>query len=119
VLRLAHDTAHLLHARDPAFPAAPPLPTLEYRDEFVGAGYAESTDAGREAIALAHDLEGWKIDTTYSGKALACLVADARAGRLAESVPVFWQTWNSRPYPPGIADVGPRKVPEALRKFLA
>ena len=36
------------------------------------------------------------IETTYTGKALAALVADARAGKLVGKTALFWNTYNSR-----------------------
>ena len=86
---------------------------------FLGAGYAQPTPEGVEAMHLARDLAGLKLETTYTAKALACLIADARSGRLAGAVPVFWQTWNSRPKPPGLQEVDIRRLPASLQKYLA
>ena len=69
---------------------------LEFRTEFAGEGYAMPTPECVEAVALARDLEGFRLDTTYSGKALACLVADARSGRLAGATPVVATTTEGR-----------------------
>ena len=92
---------------------------LEFRTEFAGEGYALPTPECVEAVALARDLEGIRLDTTYSGKALACLVADARSGRLVGRTPVFWQTWNSRPYPAGLAQADISALPQSFRsKFF-
>ena len=104
------------------YTALPTLPeagaNLEFRAEFAGNGYALPTPECLEAVALARDIAGFKLDTTYSGKALACLIADARSGRLAGAIPIFWQTWNSRPYPSGLDNVDTGSLPAALRKFL-
>lgn len=91
---------------------------LEFRPEFAGEGYAVPTAESVEAVAMARDLEGFKLDTTYSGKALACLIADARGGRLAGCTPVFWQTWNSRPYPAGLKTVNVTGLPAEFQKFF-
>ena len=91
---------------------------LEFRTEFAGEGYAVPTPECVDAVALARDLEHWKVDMTYSGKALACLVADARSGRLDGQTPVFWQTWNSRAYPAGLESVNISRVPVAFGKFF-
>ena len=91
---------------------------LEFRTEFAGEGYALPTPECIEAVALAKDLAGQKLDTTYSGKALACLVADARGGRLAGCTPVFWQTWNSQPYPAGLDTVDITGLPAEFQKFF-
>jgi len=92
--------------------------SLEFRAEFAGDGYALTTPECIEAVALARELAGAKLDTTYSGKALACLVADARGGRLAGCTPVFWQTWNTRPYPAGLESVDISGLPAGLQKFF-
>jgi len=92
--------------------------SLEFRTEFAGEGYALPTPECIEAVELAWELAGAKLDTTYSGKALACLVADARGGRLAGCTPVFWQTWNTRPYPAGLERVDVSGLPAELRKFF-
>ena len=91
---------------------------LEFRTEFAGDGYALPTAESLEAVAMARDLEGFKLDTTYSGKALACLIADARAGRLAGCTPILWQTWNSRPYPTGLKQADLTRMPAEFQKFF-
>jgi len=57
----------------------------------LGAGYGDFTDAGREAIRLVARTEGVALDPVYSGKGMAGLIAEARAGRLDGPV-VFWCT---------------------------
>jgi len=117
VLRLAAAIQELLRAGA----AIPPLDLaehLEFRTEFAGEGYARVTPEALEAVALARDLEDFSLDTTYSGKALACLVADARSGRLAGVTPIFWQTWNSRPYPAGLDRVDVTRLPGEFQKFF-
>ena len=91
---------------------------LEFRQEFAGEGYALPTMESLEAVELAEDLEGFKLDTTYSGKALACLIADARGGRLAGCTPILWQTWNSRPYPAELALADVTRLPAEFQKFF-
>jgi len=118
VLKLAAAIQELLspELRSPADHVAS---SLEFRAEFAGEGYALPTPECIEAVALAKDLAGLKLDTTYSGKALACLVADARGGRLAGCTPVFWQTWNTQPYPAGLDTVDISRLPAEFRKFFA
>ena len=57
----------------------------------LGDGYGAFTDAGVEAIRLLAGTEGAVLDPVYRGKAMAGLVADARAGRIDGPV-VFWHT---------------------------
>ena len=62
-------------------------------DGQVGAGYAAPTAACREALSLAATTEGLVLDPVYTGKAMAGLIADRRAGVLAPDRPtVFLHT---------------------------
>jgi D-cysteine desulfhydrase family pyridoxal phosphate-dependent enzyme len=62
-------------------------------DRFVGGGYGIPTDASREAIELTARREGLLIDPVYSAKAMAALIAYARAGELdAYGTVLFWHT---------------------------
>ncbi len=115
VLQLTRETERLL----PAVTAGKQQrATLEFRPEFAGEGYALPTPEAREALALARDLAGFRLDTTYSGKALACLISDARTGRLEGHTPVFWQTWNSRPYPAELTEVDQTILPAEFQKYF-
>src|SRR3954452_19724932 len=59
---------------------------------FLGGGYAVPTAEAVEAIRLLARTEGIVCDPVYSGKALAALVAGARAGDLDDCATVFWHT---------------------------
>jgi 1-aminocyclopropane-1-carboxylate deaminase/D-cysteine desulfhydrase-like pyridoxal-dependent ACC family enzyme len=98
--RLWQETSEELSARDPGIPRLPdPFENVVGRDGFLGEGYAIPTEATHEAVRLADELIGIGLETTYTGKAMAGLIHDARAGDLADRRTVFWQTYNSRPYP--------------------
>lgn len=70
-------------------PGRLPDPSLDVAH--IGDAYGVPTGAAAEAIALLARTEGIVCDPVYSGKALAGLVADARAGRVGRPV-VFWHT---------------------------
>jgi len=61
------------------------------RDRF-GPGYGAPTDACREGLDLAARWEGLLLDPVYTGKAMAGLVAAARAGELPAGPVVFLHT---------------------------
>jgi D-cysteine desulfhydrase len=82
-----------------------PYSNVSGRDEFLGEGYAIPTAATTEAVELAKSLLNLGLETTYTGKAMAALIHDARAGKLEHERVIFWQTYNSRPYPPESADI--------------
>ena len=60
-------------------------------DSQLGERYGAFTEAATEAIHLAARTEGIALDPVYSGKGMAGLIADARAGRI-EGPAVFWHT---------------------------
>lgn len=74
---------------------------VEIRTEFFGPGYAETTAATRAAIARFGESTGARADSAYTGKALACLYADADAGVLRGPA-LFWHTFNGRGLPAGL-----------------
>jgi D-cysteine desulfhydrase len=119
IAALCAAASRLMQEQDASVPACPdPQSRLEFRGGFLGAGYAQATREGLEAMHLAEDLAGLKTETTYTAKALACLIADARSGRLDGAVPVFWQTLNSQPKPPGLSAVDVAGLPVDLRRYL-
>ncbi len=66
---------------------------IDVDDEFVGGGYGVPTDASREAIELAARTEALFLDPTYTGKAMAGLIAYVRRQRFAAGDTVlFWHT---------------------------
>ncbi len=62
--------------------------------------------------------EGLALETTYTGKALAALIDDARSGRLEGQQVAFWNTYNSRPPPGGLANVDTIALPAELSRYL-
>ncbi len=118
-VRVAREANLALHAHDPAFPLFDdPLAQLELRPEFYGSGYAVPTPASDEATALAARLHGISLESTYTAKAFAGLVTDARAGRLTGQRVVYWHTANSAPYPPALNQIDPAPLPAPLRHYL-
>ena len=59
-------------------------------DDQLGPGYGRPTVAADEAARLLARTEGILVDPIYTAKALACLVALARAGGLNGQRVVFW-----------------------------
>jgi L-cysteate sulfo-lyase len=66
---------------------------LRLRADQVGAGYGSITEPTAAAIRLAARTEGIVLDPTYTGRALAGLIAAVRDGDLGADAPVvFWHT---------------------------
>ena len=117
--RLFTDTVGELHRLDPEFPLLDePHANMNLREGFLGKGYAIPTEATEEAVAMAATGLDMQLDTTYTGKAMAALISDARAGELCKQRIVFWQTYNSRPYPAELGSVNTHALPKELRAFV-
>jgi L-cysteate sulfo-lyase len=90
VARLASDTAVRIGIDARWTPA-----DVDVDLDFMGEAYGVPTEGTNEAIDLLARTEGILADPVYSGKALAGLVAYARAGRLDGPV-VFWHTGGAQ-----------------------
>ena len=66
---------------------------LEIYDSFVGEGYGAATAETAEAIALFKSLQGLILEDTYSAKAAAALISDARKGKIHGKKVIFLQTF--------------------------
>ena len=65
---------------------------IEIEDGFVGGGYGIPTPQSTEAIELCARREALFLDPTYTAKAMAGLIAKARAGELGPGTTLFWHT---------------------------
>jgi len=114
--KLAADTVVQLRVLDAAFPtlAFEDL-RFELREDWYEPGYGVVTPETTRAVQLAGSA-GIKLETTYTGKALAALLGDARAHRLRESRVLFWDTYSSAPMP---AEGPDEALPEELQAYVA
>lgn len=118
-ISLFEETNRELHDRDSSFPIFDdPLANVEIRLEFLGPAYAEPTAECLEAVELISATEHLKLDTTYTGKALAALLHDARETKTAGRRALFWNTYNGRPYPDDLDTIRPEAIPEPFRRYL-
>jgi D-cysteine desulfhydrase len=118
VARLSARTARLLASRGaPVKAALSTKASLELAAGELGAGYGAPTEGSRRAVAQAGDLEGLALETTYTGKALAGLVA--LAPRFGKQRILFWNTYNSVDITPLSERPPAGPVPPALERLLA
>jgi D-cysteine desulfhydrase len=93
--RLIKKTAALLRAADESVLAdIANRARLVCRNEFFGDGYGVSNAATGEAVATAAEQLELALESTYTGKAMAALLHDLRAG--CHGPMLFWNTYNSR-----------------------
>lgn len=88
-------------------------------DDYFGPDYGVPTDAGLEAIELAKEHEGLKLEPTYTGKALAGLLGERERLDLAGKNVLYWHTLSGVDLSERIAraDVE-RDLPEGYQKFF-
>jgi 1-aminocyclopropane-1-carboxylate deaminase/D-cysteine desulfhydrase-like pyridoxal-dependent ACC family enzyme len=92
--RIMNEAAALLREADGNFPSVSATDAaLTIREGFLGEGYAVPTPESQAAVALAAT-HGLHLETTYTGRALAALTADAST--LSGQTVLFWNTYNSR-----------------------
>jgi 1-aminocyclopropane-1-carboxylate deaminase/D-cysteine desulfhydrase-like pyridoxal-dependent ACC family enzyme len=117
--RLVHKTALMMRLLDDSIPRDLADRTrVRIRHDFFGPGYARGTDATDEAIAFAADQLDLGLETTYTGKTMAALLADWRNGTGDERV-LYWHTYNSAPVEaPGLDELDLGGLPEEFLKYV-
>ncbi|NTW28488.1 MAG: pyridoxal-phosphate dependent enzyme [Coriobacteriia bacterium] len=113
--KLADETVALLRSFDPSFPELQFTDlNIEFIDSAYGDGYAVPTAEALEAVESAAAY-GVRLESTYTGKALAAMLGDAFAGQLEGELALFVNTYNSAPLPgPGPMDA----LPEVLQDYI-
>jgi 1-aminocyclopropane-1-carboxylate deaminase/D-cysteine desulfhydrase-like pyridoxal-dependent ACC family enzyme len=91
-LRLARGCARRI---GPSTRTIPLSRRLEVDERFLGRGYGHATEAGAEAMRVAHEAMGLTLDPTYTAKAFAGALFHLRAGRARHVL--YWHTLSSAP----------------------
>jgi 1-aminocyclopropane-1-carboxylate deaminase/D-cysteine desulfhydrase-like pyridoxal-dependent ACC family enzyme len=119
MLKLITNTNALLHSRDASFPTFEfSEADIDIRHEYFGRQYALFTEEGMTAVSLMKDLEGIKLEGTYTGKTLAALIDDAKSGKLENSTVLFWNTLNSRDFSEAISNLDYRDLPSFFHRYF-
>ncbi|MBT8136762.1 MAG: pyridoxal-phosphate dependent enzyme [Gammaproteobacteria bacterium] len=115
--RLFAATNTLLHEADPAFPLLD-FDVAEIRHEQFGRKYAVFTEDGMAAKQLLAQRCGIALEGTYTAKAVAALLADRDAGRLAGKNVLYWHTYNAVDLRPRIAGLDYRELPRDFHQYF-
>lgn len=112
-------TATMLNRLDPAIPADVWTGTkIVWRDDFYAGGYAVADDATTKAVQIAQQYFGLKIDTTYTGKAMAALLHDLQECH-CDGESLFWNTYNSTPAPGNDPEAPPGSIlPDEFSRYF-
>lgn len=93
---LARRCLRHLRKLDPTIPAvAVDAGNVQLLENFVGPSYGAPTREARDALAFLQEHEGLTLETTYTAKCLAGLLADLRGGCHAGEPVLFWNTYSS------------------------
>ena len=118
--RLFASTNRELNQRDVHVPLfTEPFAQTVIRTDQLGKGYAYPTPAGREALEFMHVHLDLPASLTYTAKAMAGLIKDARNNKLGAQQIMFWNTYNAQPYPELPAGDAWQKLPDELHYFFA
>ena len=119
LIKLIHKTNSLLSSMDPSFPLLDfSEHDVDIRHSFFGKQYALFTKEGMEAVALMESYGGIKLEGTYTGKAFATLVADAKKSSLRDKVLLFWNTYNSLDFSEAIAAIDYHQLPRRFHRYF-
>jgi 1-aminocyclopropane-1-carboxylate deaminase/D-cysteine desulfhydrase-like pyridoxal-dependent ACC family enzyme len=95
---LLHKTGAMLRRLDSSVPTdLAARAHLRMRHGFYGPGYAQTTAATDEAIEFAKSQLDITLESTYTGKTMAALLADLRKPGAGELNFLYWHTYNSVP----------------------
>ena len=113
---LFRQTNELLSDLEPSFP----LNTIDSGEltichEYFGEKYGMFTPEAMAAVAFLRESDGIVLDGTYTGKACAAFIADARSG--GDEPMLFWDTKNSRPFPPGALEADYHLLPTSFHRY--
>jgi D-cysteine desulfhydrase len=98
--RLIDKTARMMYRLDPSVPRnLSERVNICLRHGFFAGGYARTDAQTEAAIAFAANELGLELEGTYTGKAMAALLADLSGRDAAGRQFLFWNTFNSAPLP--------------------
>lgn len=96
ISRLAMSSSIYLHHQDERLPRVTVRPDdYDVIADQIGAGYGHPTAAGIEARDRMRDDEGIVLDTTYTAKCLAAILAGIQGGGFGRGPLLFWNTYSA------------------------
>ncbi len=116
---LYHATCHMLHDSCSEFPKFDfPETQFALDDTQLGTGYGIPTTAAKSAVTMVQTQENIPLESTYTGKALAGLVAQANMGMFHGRNVLFWNTYNSQNLDTLINEKLYNALPEKLHSYF-
>lgn len=118
--RLIGKIALMLRRIDQAVPAdLQSRVRIVVRDNFFAGGYARTDAATDAAVQFAQEQLNIKLETTYTGKAMAALLSDLDNRELADHKFLFWNTYSSAELPvPDDEPLDKAALPEEFMRYF-
>lgn len=118
--KLSEKTVTMMRRLDDSVPADLASRTrIRLRHGFFGEGYAHTTPEAEKAIAIAKEQLGIRLESTYTGKAMAALLADLREPGGDELNVLFWNTYYAMPITvPTDHAIDEKALPEEFLKYF-
>ena len=114
---LFESTKRMLIESEPALINLPSDPSiLSVEHAFYGSGYGEMTREASEAIDMFDRYQQITLDRTYTGKAAAAFLAEARQTK--EGNLLFWVTKNSCPLPLESQAIDFHRLPGEFHRYF-
>ena len=112
-------TINFLNSKDKSFPKYEIFENeIEVRHEYLGDKYAQYTSKSVTSIKFMKKNENIPLEGTYTGKAFAALMDDAKGGFLKDKVVLFWDTYNSRDFESEIRNINYKDLPKTFHRFF-
>ena len=117
---LLNKTVLMMRRLDHSVPADIAARTnIRIRNEFFGPGYAQGTPETENAIAFAGSELDLTLEKTYTGKAMAALLADMNDSASDGLNLMYWHTYNSIPLDvPGDKPLDEEAIPKEFLKYF-
>jgi D-cysteine desulfhydrase len=118
--KLTEKTVTMMRRLDDSVPADLAGRTnIRLRNSFFGEGYAHSTPEAEKAIAFAREQLDIRLETTYTGKAMAALLADMREPESEGLNILFWNTYYAMPVTvPTDCPLDKKALPEEFLRYF-
>lgn len=119
--KLAEKTVLMMRRLDDSVPSDLARRTnVRLRNSFFGGGYAHSTPEAEMAIAFAKEQLDITLESTYTGKAMAALLADLREPGTELLNILFWNTYYAMPVTvPTDHPLDEKALPEEFLRYFS
>ena len=119
MIKLINKTNSLLGSLDASFTRLQfSEEDLDIRHGFYGEKYALTTKEAIQTVACMKETEGIKLDGTYTGKAFAAVINDAKNENVRDKVILFWNTLNSRDFSDAISTIDYHNLPRRFHYYF-